>query len=303
MQNSKLIHLLQSLSKPELNKLEEYIYSPYFNKNQNVRALFDILYKSYPKFKDEEITRNIVYNQIFSTDQYDEQKLRYLMSDLTKLIENFLMDQQMADFPHFQNHVLLLQFQKRNLIKYSQATIEQSNALQTKNKYLNADYYLNQFTIEVDNYEYVSMKRNVAIKENLLEIIRNLDIYYIINKLKYSCEIINHTNVWAGEYDPLLLEEIIIYLKKNKHDHIPAVAIYYQILMTLLKSDEEDHYLQLKQLLKDNIKILPQEELNDMYIFARNYCVKKINSGKINYLKELLDLYKVLLQNGIILQN
>jgi len=56
-------------------------------------------------------------------------------------------------------------------------------------------------------------------------------------------------------------------------------------------------------LLAEHGKLFPREELNDMYIFARNYCAQKINNGESNYLYEVFDLYRMLLNDQVLLVN
>ena len=37
-----------------------------------------------------------------------------------------------------------------------------------------------------------------------------------------------------------------------------------------------------------------------MYVYAKNYCIRKINHGDVEYIRELFDLYKVMLKDRII---
>jgi hypothetical protein len=109
-------------------------------------------------------------------------------------------------------------------------------------------------------------------------------------------------NVWAGDYEPLLLDDILAYLELHPQQS-PAVRIYYHILMTLMHPETDSWYFELKKLLAENARRFSKPELNDMYIFARNYCAKRINKGDLVYLGEVLDLYKALLKDEILLQD
>ena len=40
-----------------------------------------------------------------------------------------------------------------------------------------------------------------------------------------------------------------------------------------------------------------------MYVYAKNYCIRKINHGDIEYIRELFDLYKVMLKDRIIFKD
>jgi hypothetical protein len=303
MQNSKLIALLNSLSKIEMNQLNDFIRSPFHNKNELVIQLFHSLFRAYPKFKDHSIKKEVLFHATFGNVPFKEQKLRYLMSDLTKLVESFLILKVLETKPVLQNHFLLTALQKKHLSTLSPVVLEQSRKNQNKYPFLDQLFYYNQFMIESDHYEYIATKRNLAVKENLTDILENLDHYFLINKLKFSAELINHSNVYAGEINPLLLDEILLYIAQNTDKQVIGVQVYYTIIRTLLDPDNVAHYYKLKELLENNIESFPIHELNDMFIFARNYCAKQINSGKSEFLNEIFDLYETLIHNKIIYIN
>ena len=225
------------------------------------------------------------------------------MTDLTKLLEQFMVQKELDDDEFLKSHLLLNAFQNRSLTKLSPPVLDKSRDLLEKYPYHDQYRFYHQFLIERDYYEYVASKRNLAVTENLEQILKNLDYYFIVNKLKFASELINHTNVMAGESNPLFLESIERYMQQTDYLSEPAIDIYYLILKTLSEPDDETHYFNLKAKLAANLNRFPQEELNDMYIFARNYCAKRINSGDIKYLSEIFDLYKTLIENQIIYIN
>lgn len=302
VKDTKLIGILKTLTKVELNHFGELVTSPYFNKNQSVSRLYETLAGLYPKFSDEDVDRHEVFRKLFPGSKFDEQKLRYASSDLVKLLELFLMLQELDPKNPDALHMLYEALRKRGLDKYSEQIIETSAKTLTAHPLEDMAFFLQRYQNEIDRYNQVSGRRNIAIRENLESLLQSLDTFYIINKLKYSSEVINHMNVWAGDYKPLLLEEILTHLKSNP-EQSPAVSIYYHILKTLTHSDEEHWYFDLKALLAEHVTRFSKGELNDMYIFARNYCAKRINKGDLRYLPEVLDLYKTLLRDEIIFQD
>lgn len=55
--DGKLVSLLKTFSKIELNRLKDFIYSPYFNKQKYVTGMFDEIIKHYPEFSSENFTK------------------------------------------------------------------------------------------------------------------------------------------------------------------------------------------------------------------------------------------------------
>ena len=83
---------------------------------------------------------------------------------------------------------------------------------------------------------------------------------------------------------------------------VSAILIYYQAFLTLTDSSNESHYMKLKELLSENIHVFSKSEAKQMYDYAQNYCIKKINSGNTNYSIELFNLYKLLLEKKVIFE-
>ena len=301
MKDSKLVGILRALSKTEMHRLGDMVVSPFFNRKEQVIRLYEHLAVCHPAFRDEQVDRHVVFGKVFPGEVFDEQKLRYPVSDLVKIAEAFLVLNE-SEMDGFHNkHLLAEAFRKRGLDKHCAQLIESTSAEIDSQPFEDVTYFLDRFHNEIDRYNYVSAKRNIAVKENLDKLLHSLDTFYIVSKLKYSSEVINHMNVWAGDFQPLLLDEILNHLKTNPQQS-PAVLIYYQILMTLTDPDNTAWYFNLKSLLTEHSARFSRAELNDMYIFARNYCAKRINRGDLSYLKEVLDLYKALLRDGIIFQ-
>lgn len=300
MKESKLIQLLQSCNRHDINKLLDMAASPFFNKNEAVSACMQFLADQHPKFRDELVEKAVVFHHLFPNDTYDDQRLRYIMSDLTRLVEQYLLWRQLEKEPVVSIHLQIRALQERNLTNLVPPYLDQAKRHNEKYPFADQDKFFNAFLLERNNYEYVASKRNVAIRETLQGIISNLDFYYFINKLKFSAELANHVNVIAGQFDPLLLDEIIALVENSQLQKEPAVGIYYLILKMLLQPEDESYYHALKDALSKSHDLFPPTELNDMYIFARNYCARQINSGNSTFLCEIFDLFNTLTESGIL---
>ncbi len=298
IKSGKLISLLKSLTKREARQLQAMIGSSFFGVSEKGKALLEHLLVHFPDFEElnqDEILTDLKFN--------DEKSLRYAMSELSGMIEEFLFLKEIKLHPEDKNHYLLKALIKKDLIRFAPPLIRKNKQILQKKAHRDDHYYLQSFQTEKDHYEYVASRRNIAVQKNLKDIILNLDIYYIINKLKLSAEMINLSEAWAVEYDPVMLNEILHLLKSSEDIHTPAVHIYYEIVKMLTATPSEPHYFNLKELLARHGSLFPREELNDMYIFARNYCAQKINSGESNYLYEVFDLYRMLLRDRVLLVN
>ena len=90
MLKSKTIEILKTFSPREWNDCRNYLSSTYLNENKTLLKLFNLLYKSSPLFDDKELTKQYLYSKLFGRTRYNDQKMRYLLSDLTIKLEDYL---------------------------------------------------------------------------------------------------------------------------------------------------------------------------------------------------------------------
>jgi hypothetical protein len=93
----------------------------------------------------------------------------------------------------------------------------------------------------------------------------------------------------------VLVTEILSLVASGKYDNVPAVQVYATIYRMLSDENDETQYAQLKELLKTHQKELTDVILRDAYVFAINYCVRRVNKAQVNYLREVYELYKIAL--------
>ena len=103
------------------------------------------------------------------------------------------------------------------------------------------------------------------------------------------------------DYNLRLLKEISDHLKENSYEEYPSITIYYQILMTFTDTDTEVHFEELKRLLDEHTTKFPPDEARDMYAYAQNFAIRKINAGEKRYLREYFDLSKAALEKKLLM--
>src|ERR1017187_1018915 len=135
MYQSKLISILRTLTNKELKRFESYIISPFFNNNVKVTELFHIVRKYHPEYPEEKVEMAAIFPKLFPGQKLEEQKLRYVMSDLTSLLEDCLSYLEFDKNDIFKKHLLLNSYDNRNLDKYFVSAIEDAREIQQENPY------------------------------------------------------------------------------------------------------------------------------------------------------------------------
>lgn len=306
MRDSKLYTIIQGLNTTDRNRLHKYILSPYFNVNENLTLLFEILESDIRKGNDKtpEPEKLLVWTTIYGLDKsYDDVRFRKLCSELLKLIEGFLAQEVYQENTLHQAAYLLEAVNNRKMEKLYSSSMKTSARLSEVQYHKPASYYYYQYQIEKNNFELSQYDLERSTKTNVEKITSNLDRFYLAEKMKYYCDVLNRKDIISRDYEILFINEIIVHIQKFGYAEIPPISIYYQIYLCQSEPDNESHYFKLKELINKYSDRFPQSETEEIYGAALNYCNFKANSGKLNFAREYFELYQEIINKNYILNN
>ena len=302
MRNTKLYAVLEYFDKKEQSRLRKYLLSPYFNSNEDLVILFETVVKQLNSTKVKAFEKKEVWKKLENTKKYDDVRFRKYMSDLLKLIENFLAQEIYENSPLIRATNLLNAVETKNLTKMHNSTLRTARRLSEQIKHRDADYYYHQYLIELSYHKLTDFdNKRTNETSNEKEIIQNLDFFYFAEKLRIHSSMLSNQYLVKRDMESLFFDEVIEYVKNREFEETPAISIYFQIYLTQVEADNENHYFKLKKLLNKYYTLFPAAQAYDMYIFAMNYCIRRLNQGKPNALEELFILYKELLPKKLIL--
>ena len=293
--NNKTYTILQSFDKYEVNRLRKFLQSPYFNMNEAIVVLFEIFIKDILGRSKKELTKESIWSKIYGQKKYDDVRFRKLNSELLKLVEKFLAQQVYEDNPIRQATHLINAVGDKKLVKLYNSTMKSAKRLSDNQNYRPASFYFYQFEIERNYYELIDFDTKRKDKSNIESIAKNLDYFYLAEKLRIYCSSLSRQRDTSYDYEIPLIDDIILSIEKNKLFDIPPIAMYYQIHLTYTQFEDEKHYFKLKKLINEHIDLFPLQEANRIYTYATNYCVRKINRGNQIFLQEYFELYQSLL--------
>jgi hypothetical protein len=300
MNSSKLYSILEYFNKYEQNSLRKYLLSPYFNKNQTLVELFEILLKNINAKNPKELTKELIWKKLIKIGAYDDVRFRKHFSDLLKLVEGFLAQQVFEENPVVQATYLIDAVGRKKMEKLYNSTMKSARRLSEQQLYRSASYYYYQYQVEKNYFDLAESEHDRTAKRNVEDIVNNLDRFYLAEKLKFYCHVLSQQYVTSHEYKVLFIEEIIDHLKNYNYHDAPAIEIYLQIYLTQKEHENNDHYHKLKELIDTHGNKFPNSEAEFFYSSAMNYCIRKVNQGNQNFLNELFELYKGLIQTELI---
>ena len=303
MHQSKPIRILKSLSSWELKSLDDYIRSPFFNKNEKVIEAWEYISGFAPGFEDQKLGMEFCFKHLFPQEDYQSQKLRYVMTDLTRLIEGFLISKNLEEKPYEREFVLLDALEQRNLDKDFQETHRKLKKKILSTDPQNSDDFVDVFRIVEKGYLYGVKTQNRNDQSTVDQVVNTLDQCYLAKKLRYSCEVINRANVLNQSYELFLTKEISNVFPLFSQLHHQLIQLYFITLQTLTDGENQNHFFQLKGLLEEHSDQLSLNELRNLYAFALNYCIKKLNTGNAEFGQQIFELYQTLVEKRIIFED
>lgn len=299
---TKLTLLIQALTPKERKGAIAWFNGVYFEKHPALRQLFNIL-NHLPNADFSEILKASFFKKTYPYKPYNDLKMRHLMADTLSHLEQYLVWRKVKADPVFLHQQLLSIYREKGLDKHYTGIQNTSHKLLNKHPFQDANFYYNRYALASDKVKYLESK-NIRSKQDFLEQAMNdFEAYYLITKLKMSCEMLTYQGVVNIQYPIFLIDELIQNLPNHPLLHIPAIAIYFHILMTFKNENHVQHFEQLKQLLPQHLGSFPPPEKRDMYYFSLNYCARQINKGTAGFLEEIFDLYKLGLNTHILLEN
>ncbi|MEM9991680.1 MAG: hypothetical protein AAF738_07950, partial [Bacteroidota bacterium] len=302
--STKFAVIFHLLSNKEIKNVKKYLASPFFSNRTVLSSCFGYIL-SYQQQHKTLPDRWTLFQEIFpDANEYDDQKLRLLLSQLVGAIEDYWVYQLQMENVQARRIVLASIYRKKKQEKFFQKSLHTARKSLEKSPYRSEQFYTEQYRIELEAYRHIGAgSRSNTL--NLQVISDALDHGFIIAKLLQACRTLSKQAVSEEAHDFGLLPYVLQYVEQqNLLQASPAIAAYYYCYQALLgKQGMQKNFEQFKAVLFSAEHLFPPEELHDLYLLAINCCIRLINSGQADFLYEILGIYKRGLENGAVLEH
>ncbi|MEM6378170.1 MAG: hypothetical protein AAF705_08150, partial [Bacteroidota bacterium] len=79
------------------------------------------------------------------------------------------------------------------------------------------------------------------------------------------------------------------------------IKIFYYCYKSIKYPEEEAFYFTFRDAIFTNNEVLPRLEMRGIYLLAINYCATKVNQSKEGFRREVFELYRKGIENGVLL--
>lgn len=290
------MQLINSFSPQEIKEIRKFLESPFFNQRKDLVELFGTLSSGTKPDKAA------VKTQLFGKITIDDQELRLRMTYLMRLIERYMAQKEFESDEMRVRVNLVRGLRKRNLPAAFERTKTSMEKTLEKAPRRDAAYYATSFELQWENYQFY-YPRDPTDLRHLQAASVSADVAYLSLKLRQICLQIVHRSLYSADYQEIWEKEVVEIAGLHFASSHPAIAIYLHCYRMLKSPGEEVHFQNFKNLLLADSGTFILEEIHGLYLWAINYCIRKINSGDRQYFYEVSALYKSGLEKSYLLEN
>ncbi len=301
--DTKLYAVLSLFTVYELNRLNKFVRSPYFNKNEDLIRLFEVIDKAIRNGDAAELGRQELWVKSTLIETYNDVKFRKLCSDLLKLIEKFLIQEVFEENSLLQADNLLIAVYNRKLDALYNSAVSAAERLSMQYHFRPAAYYYYEYSFERNFYNLTGLELARSKQANIDQIAANLDKFYVAEKLRSYITMIDRQRMATHDYQMLFMDEIFAYVESGNLYEVVPINLYYQVYLTRKEPNNPEHFEVLKALMAQHLSRLPQLEAFEVLDSALNYCINRINTGDNNYLREYMEMSLMGIKNELLLVN
>jgi len=305
MFDSKLILLLQRMPNKQFKELGLMVQSPYFNKNEDLIKFYEYLIEAHPDYEEHTVTYEAAHRFIFKGQPFEKKNIGYLMTDLVRLVERLLVLNGMEKDVGYQKLKLMEAYLDWDLDKAFNRVMKSAHKDVDKYPYQDGHFYHSRHRLYRLSNKYFGKLQKHESDQNLQLSVNELDMYYLTEKLRLSCEMLNRQVLVKVAYEYPFIQEILSFLKNNPLflEDYPPLAIYMLVYEGFTNPDADvELFDKLLGLLNEHSTLFSRQEARGLYVQAINFCVRKSNSGKRYFVNKLFELYKSILNKDLIVE-
>ena len=301
MQKSRLIGLLKGLEATEIKEVNKFLMASYFNSKKKCVELYAYLIRYYPNFDDSKLEKAAVFYKLFPEGQrYEDSNMRKLMSDLSKLIEQFFIFKELSTNKEQQQLLLANAYVKRKLNKELHLTIKK---ILSKKEIPHIRFYLNRFLLCWKLYESEWVK-STAGYQYFTDCLQYLDLFFAHSKLKLGLEYYNLTKRYSLQTPIFLVKAAKKFAKVDLNPECYVLRLYTNFLDLIEQKETSlESFNKIHSYLQKSIPVLEKEDANDILNALYNYANAQVGKGKKEFRTACFELLKTGATKSIFIQN
>ncbi len=299
-----LLLLLRTLDRDQFKKLQNFLKSPYFNKNKDVEKLAAILAKEFPELNNaKRLAVRALHKKVYPSKAFKLDRMPKLFLALSKLVDQFVAFERAQD-RELDNRVNLLHYYHDAALSqhFDKSLKKCEQILQNLGTKGDKDY-LNKHWIGLLSVRYQSSTNELDKGQRLNEAYLHLQTFYLISILRLHCLSYNHKHVANYEASELNTELVLKQAGSSPFNQVLLIKAYYHTILFLRDQERDDSFKTVKEIIeKGELEDHPEDQ-KLLYDSASNFCALRIMNQQEQYQGELFELYQFALKKGLLYLN
>lgn len=301
---------MRQLPEADMEQLEKFLRSPFFDVPAEAVVLFGLLQPSYPHFKDDLPTAEVLFESIFPGKEYRAELLNTAFHTLFLAVKNYLAHTRLAQDTLLSKRLFMQQtlelgmmdhFQKSGgeLLKKLETSIGQPIGTYHGRTDLRRGQYL-RFCAHSELFLYGSPEKYAVSTEQLQSAIEALDLHFILNRLFLAIEMENRQQFLDESASLPFQQELELFAQR----HIAPVNNETKLYLEVLQLFRHQPDIKLIRAAKDNllasltnINAFDAQTLLGLHI---NQLLRLGKSTGVICLDDIIQLYEQGLATGLI---
>lgn len=300
MNKTNFIDVIKTFEKDEFKNFIDYVNSPFFNSNNSVLKLMDVVKKYYPDFGNRNFTKEKVYQKIYSTSSYNDQVMRNLMSDALQLAYGFLTIKNEKENKAQNSLTLLSELRTRKLDTLYEKNLKSFTKLLNEEHTIDFRYFEWLYKLESEIFlNEIVHNRQEAVYPTIIKQSEFLTTDYLSKLINHLIDMsINERYFNVQEPSGLAkeiffsigIEKLLDKLKDSSPKEYSILSVFYYRAMTILKGDFQ-YYEMFKKLFYENAFAFSKGTNFNLITSLETFCIYNIKSNPVTYRTELHNIH------------
>lgn len=185
MQQSDLITLLKTFSKTEMKRAEQFLKSPYHSGSETALELFQYIRRYYPELENPRLHRKHAYAKLYPGEKLNERRLQNQMSKLKKLMEEFVMLEQLREDEGAQERLLINALYERLPYQDFAESIKKRMSKLEEGTIRDSAFFQEMLWLREELYYHPDQSKYEVEANTLPDMLQDLDQFYTLVKYRY----------------------------------------------------------------------------------------------------------------------
>ncbi len=302
MLDYKLIKLMQVLTSKEVLDVERHLAAAFFNPTEDVLKLFSQISKFHPNFENPKLTKERLYTKLYGKQPYNDGKMRKLMTQLTQLIEQYLMQKELKNSEELQTKLLARSLGERNNYELYLDVVESRLKDLDRHVERGRDYFRESYELSEMLYYHPGSGKLSKRNEYYGKAITDFERYFTLVMLQNEADNVVRTRLVREHGSSAYLDLALQVADKQDFAVINAIHFFRHIIM-LLKGEVDDNLDELRETAFGTFGLLSRFEKDFATNLLRNYALPKSNNGSLAHRKFVFDMYRMELEQNWLTNN